>query len=63
MRIDYKKRTRGALRAVATLRPDQIDQILAEEKGETTVAITVTDEGGQEPIICEMIWAWTPKRR
>lgn len=63
MKIDFVKRTQGALRAVAELTPQQIDEILSTEKGETTVAVTVTDESDREPIICEMIWAWVPKKR
>jgi acyl-coenzyme A thioesterase PaaI-like protein len=63
MKVDYVKRTQGALRAEATLTPAQIDEIVNTEKGETTVAVTVTDESGREPVICEMIWAWIPKKR
>ena len=33
------------------------------EKGESMVTVTVTDESGQEPIICEMLWAWVSKRK
>ncbi len=63
MKIDYVKRAKGDLEAVATLSPDGVARILSTEKGEITVPVKVTDENGNEPIQCEMIWAWTPKRR
>ena len=34
-----------------------------EPKGEVTVAVTVTDEAGIEPIQCEFVWAWVPKEK
>jgi len=63
MHIDYVKRATGDLKAVAHLTDEQLQQILTTEKGEVTVAVTITDEKGVEPIKAEMIWAWTPKRR
>jgi len=33
------------------------------DKGETLVAVTVTDESGAEPVQCEMVWAWVSKSR
>jgi acyl-coenzyme A thioesterase PaaI-like protein len=63
LKVDYLKRAKGALRAVAELTPAQIDSIHATEKGEVRVKVSVTDEAGVEPIACEMIWAWTPRRR
>lgn len=63
MHIDYVKRASGDLRAVAKLTQDQLDAILNQEKGEVTVAVTVTDAKGVEPIQCQMVWAWTPKVR
>src|SRR5262249_23188899 len=63
MKVDYKKRAKGGLRAEASLTQEQIDQILSTEKGEVKVEVKVTDDAGVEPVQCEMIWAWTPKRR
>jgi acyl-coenzyme A thioesterase PaaI-like protein len=63
MKVDYQKRAQGAMRAVAQLRPEQIQQILTQDKGEVTVPVIITDESGQSPIQCEMIWAWVPKVR
>jgi len=63
MKVDYLKRSVGDMKAVAHLRPEQIQQILTQDKGEVTVPVTITDESGQEPIKAEMIWAWVPKKR
>ena len=63
LKVEYKKRVKGALRAEATLTEEQVTQIRTIEKGEVTVPVKVTDETGGEPVICEMIWAWTPKRK
>ncbi|MES2089092.1 MAG: DUF4442 domain-containing protein [Pseudomonadota bacterium] len=63
LKVDYLKRAMGDLRAVAQLRPEQIQQILTLDKGEVTVPVSITDESGQEPIACEMVWAWVPKKR
>jgi acyl-coenzyme A thioesterase PaaI-like protein len=63
LKVEYKKRASGGLRAVATLTPEQIERMRTTDKGEVSVAVQVTDDAGIEPIVCEMIWAWTPKRR
>lgn len=63
MKLDFVRRAKGSLRAVAELTEEQRARILAEEKGDVDVKVTVTDEEGAEPIRCTMIWAWTPKRR
>ncbi len=63
MKVDYLKRSVGDMKAVVQLRSDQIQQIRTQDKGEVTVPVTITDESGQEPIQCEMIWAWVPKKR
>ena len=60
MRVQFKKRGQGAMRAVATLSPAQRKLISSTTKGEVTVAVTVTDESGNQPIECEFIWAWIP---
>jgi len=28
-----------------------------------TVPVSITDQSGQSPIQCEMVWAWVPKVR
>ena len=63
LKVDYLKRAVGDLKAVAQLRPEQIQQIVTLDKGEVTVPVSITDESGQEPIACEMVWAWVPKKR
>ncbi|WMS88627.1 DUF4442 domain-containing protein [Pleionea litopenaei] len=62
MKINYVKRASGDLTAKAELTPEQIQHIIDTEKGEILVPVTVTDSEGKQPIECEMIWAWTPKR-
>ena len=63
MNIDFTKRATGDLTAEAHLTPEQIEAMRTQEKGDVTVAVTVTDEKGVEPIECEMVWAWTPLKR
>jgi acyl-coenzyme A thioesterase PaaI-like protein len=63
LKVEFKKRCTGALRAVATLTPEQIASCRTTEKGEVSVAVTATDDAGVEPIRCEMIWAWVPRKR
>ena len=63
LRVEFRRRARGGLRAEATLSEEQRRLILGTEKGETMVPVRVTDADGNEPIECEMTWAWTPRRR
>ena len=58
MRVQFKKRGQGAMCAVATLTGEQRELIRSTTKGEVTVAVTVTDESGNQPIECEFVWAW-----
>jgi len=63
MKIDYVRRSQGDMVAAASLRPEQIQQILTQDKGEVTVPVTITDASGEQPIQAEMVWAWVPKKR
>ena len=63
MKVDYVRRARGGLRAEATLPPEMRQRVLTEEKGDFAVPIRVTDEDGEEPIRCEMVWAWVPRKK
>eukprot|EP00164_Ancoracysta_twista_P002469 GFYU01003278.1.p1 GENE.GFYU01003278.1~~GFYU01003278.1.p1 ORF type:complete len:169 (-),score=47.85 GFYU01003278.1:104-610(-) len=63
MSIDYNKRAKGNIRAVAELTPEMQQLIRNTEKGELTVPVVVTDEEGKEPIEASMTWAWIPKVR
>ncbi|MNI95676.1 hypothetical protein D3C73_1539880 [compost metagenome] len=47
--------------AVATLTDEQQKLMQTSEKGETLVSVVVTDETNEEPIQCEMLWAWVAK--
>jgi len=61
--VDYKKRTKGSMRAVATITEEQRKKMNADPKGSVPIEVHVTDETGSEPIQCEMIWAWVPKKK
>ena len=61
IKIDYKRPTKGALRAIATLSQEQQQRMQGAEKGETLVQVSVSDESGEAPIQCEMLWAWVAK--
>ena len=63
MHLNYVKRATGDMTAVATLTDEQIELMQSAEKGEVNVQVTVTDALGIEPVICEMIWAWVPKKK
>lgn len=63
MNLNYVKRATGDMQAVAWLTDEQIEMLKIQEKGEITVNVKVTDAMGIEPIECEMIWAWVPKKR
>lgn len=63
MRVQFKKRGQGAMRAEATLSPEQRHLIQTTTKGETLVHVSVTDESGGQPIELEMLWAWIPSVR
>ncbi|HCW0151092.1 TPA: DUF4442 domain-containing protein [Pseudomonas aeruginosa] len=62
MKIDYLKRAQGDLTAIATLEAGQIEQIRQQDKGEVRAAVLVSDENGNQPIACEMVWAWVGKK-
>ncbi len=60
LKVAFKKRTQGALRATAVLTDAQRALMSSTDKGEVSVQVQVTDESGAEPIECEFIWAWIP---
>lgn len=60
-KIDFKRPTKGAMTATATLTDEQQKLMQSTEKGETLVSVRITDESGEEPIQCEMLWAWVSK--
>jgi len=63
MTVNYNRRMKGALTAVARLTDEQIALIASSDKGEMQVPVIVTDESGQEPIEVLMDWAWVNKQR
>ena len=63
LKMAFKKRATGALRAVAVLTPEQRAALQASDKGELNVSVVVTDEAGIQPVECEFIWAWVPSVR
>lgn len=63
MHINYVKRSTGAMKAVATLDQAQLANMHNEDKGEIRIKVVVTDEAGVEPVECDMLWAWIPKKK
>ena len=57
------QRAKGSLKAVAVLTPEQAAWMQANEQGELSVSVTVTDDTGAEPVQCEFVWAWVPASR
>ena len=62
LKVDYRQRVVGGLTAVASLTAEQICAIAQQERGELWVDVTVTDESGNAPIDCAMLWAWVTKK-
>jgi acyl-coenzyme A thioesterase PaaI-like protein len=60
MRMAFRKRASGSMRAVATLSDAQARWMQSQDKGEVTVPVTVTDDTGAEPVECMFTWAWIP---
>ncbi len=60
LKMAFKKRATGAMRAVAVLSAEQQALMQSSDKGEVNVQVTVTDETGIEPVECEFVWAWIP---
>jgi acyl-coenzyme A thioesterase PaaI-like protein len=63
LQVNFKRRATGGLVAKAHLTAAQRFAMANDTKGEVTVAVTVTDEAGVEPIQCEFVWAWVPKEK
>ncbi|MGY5394579.1 DUF4442 domain-containing protein [Acinetobacter sp. NigerLNRRAM0016] len=63
LHVDYLKVAQGGLTATASLSPKQQKLIAEQEKGELLIPVTVIDDAGNEPIQCQMLWAWLPKRK
>lgn len=63
LHVDYLKVAQGGVTATASLSADQQKLIAENEKGELLIPVTVIDDSGNEPIQCQMLWAWLPKRK
>jgi acyl-coenzyme A thioesterase PaaI-like protein len=63
LRVQFKRRTQGDMRAVAALTQQQRQLMQSQDKGEVVVPVTVTDASGEAPIVCEFIWAWVPAKK
>lgn len=61
--VQFKRRAVGDMRAVAHLSPQQRALMQSQDKGEVVVPVTVTDASGEQPIVCEFIWAWVPSKK
>ncbi len=59
---DFVKRSKGALRATATLSPEQILLLETTEKGEMIIDVFVTDESGIQPVLIKVTSAWILKK-
>lgn len=60
MKMAFKSRAAGSLRAVAALSDAQRAAMRASDHGEVTVPVSVTDEAGDQPVECELVWSWMP---
>lgn len=61
MTINYQRRMQGDLTAIARISEQQIS-LLSQDKGHMEIAVTITDESGEQPIECLMTWAWVSKK-
>ncbi len=63
MKISYHRRMQGDLQAEAKLTDQQIEDIMGNEKGTLIIPVEITDDSGEQPIVCEMEWAWIVKKK
>ena len=63
LKIDYEKRCKGNVRAVATLTEEQRQAMRTNERGNVEVEVHAWDGTGKEPIRCLAQWAWVPKKK
>lgn len=63
MNTKFVRRSEGKMQAEASLNEEQQLHIANSEKGDVVITVKVTDESGEEPVLCEVCWAWVPKRR
>lgn len=63
MRINYIKKSEGALRAEAWLSPEQRASFARDEKGDIAVPVKISDDTGEPTVEAEFVWAWRPKKK
>lgn len=63
MNTKFIRRSEGKMQAEAILNEAQQLQIKNTEKGDVVITVKVTDESGEAPVLCEVCWAWVPKRK
>ncbi len=63
MTIDYQRRMQGGLTAIATLTDQQMHRLNHDEKGDMEVSVAISDESNEQPVVCQMTWAWVNKKR
>lgn len=63
MKINYQRRMQGNLTALAHVTEAQQAQIQNSTKGSMIIDVAIHDESGEQPIECQMEWAWVEKRR
>ena len=61
VKVRFKRPSKGAMQATATLTEAMAEQIQTTERGEVTVPCEITDASGQAPIEVDMTWAWVSK--
>jgi uncharacterized protein (TIGR00369 family) len=61
MSIDYHRRIRGGVTAVATLDSAERDSLRIFAGGDLIVPVDVRDESGESPATCRFRWAWRQK--
>ncbi|MEO1655918.1 MAG: DUF4442 domain-containing protein [Bacteroidota bacterium] len=62
IQVDFKKMTKGDLKAIARMTDAQIKRIQEDEKGEVDVEVKILDSEGLEPLVAKVVWAWIPKK-
>ncbi len=63
MKVNYQRRMQGKLTAIASIEKNLIEEIENSEKGDLIIPVIITDESNQQPITCEMEWAWVSKSK
>ena len=63
MNTKFIRRSEGKMQAEAILHEEQQLHIKNTEKGDVVITVKVTDESGEEPVLCEVCWAWVSKRK